>query len=83
MIKNAIVNTIGKHNIRTEDIGGQATTTEFMKCVIDEIQQLTPETGLFLAAFNIVNSFLYIYCAIKQELSLFKIEVKGIRMKKY
>ena len=48
VIKNAIINTIGKHNVRTEDIGGQATTTEFMKCVLDEIQSLTPEIGLFL-----------------------------------
>lgn len=45
VIKNAIVNTIGKHNVRTEDIGGTATTTEFMKCVIEEIQHLTPEIG--------------------------------------
>lgn len=35
--------------MRTDDIGGQATTTEFMKCVINEIQLLTPEIGLFRA----------------------------------
>lgn len=55
MIKNAIVNTIGKHNVRTEDIGGQATTTEFMKCVIEEIQQLTPEIGKLFLFFQIIK----------------------------
>jgi isocitrate dehydrogenase (NAD+) len=48
VIKNAVVNTISKHNIKTADIGGTATTTEFMKQVIDEVQLHTPEIGKLL-----------------------------------
>lgn len=44
-IKTAVVNTIGKHNVKTPDIGGTATTTEFMKQVVEEIQVQTPEIG--------------------------------------
>jgi hypothetical protein len=45
-MRNSIINTLGKHNVKTADIGGSATTTEFMKYVIEEIQQNTPEIGL-------------------------------------
>jgi isocitrate dehydrogenase (NAD+) len=45
VIKTAIVNTIVNHNVRTADMGGLATTTEFMKQVLEEIQVLTPEIG--------------------------------------
>ena len=46
IIKNALVSTIGKHNIKTVDIGGTSTTTEFMKKVIEEIDIHTPEIGI-------------------------------------
>jgi isocitrate/isopropylmalate dehydrogenase len=45
VIRNAVVNTIGKHNVKTVDIGGTASTSEFMKVVLDEIQRNTPEIG--------------------------------------
>ena len=45
MIKNAIVSTIVNHNIKTSDIGGTATTAEFMKKVMEEIEAHTPEIG--------------------------------------
>ena len=45
VIKNAVVNTIEKKNVKTQDIGGTATTTEFMKAVIEEIKLQTPEIG--------------------------------------
>lgn len=45
VIKNAVVNTIVDHNIKTTDIGGLATTTEFMKTFLDEVKILTPENG--------------------------------------
>ncbi len=55
VIKNAIVNTIVNHNIKTADMGGIATTTEFMKYVIEEIKSLTPEIGqcFFLILYHI------------------------------
>jgi len=56
VIKNAVVNTITKHNIKTTDIGGTSTTTEFMKQVIEEVQQNTPEIGkLFFIFSHLVN----------------------------
>lgn len=45
VVKNAVINTIGKHNIKTADIGGAATTSDFMKYVFEEIQANTPEIG--------------------------------------
>lgn len=44
-IKLAILNTIEKHQIRTSDIGGTATTTFFMDHLIKEIEEMTPELG--------------------------------------
>lgn len=44
-IKNAIVNTIVNHNVKTADMGGSATTTDFMKKVVEELLILTPEIG--------------------------------------
>ena len=46
VIKNAVLNTISKKNIKTIDIGGNASTSEFMKHVLDEIQAQTPEIGI-------------------------------------
>ena len=45
VIKNAVVNTIDRNNIKTFDIGGNASTTDFMKSVIREIELFTPEIG--------------------------------------
>lgn len=45
VIKNAVVNTIIDHNVKTADIGGLATTSEFMKQFLDEVKYLTPEEG--------------------------------------
>lgn len=45
VIKSAVVNTAVKHNIKTADIGGTASTTEFMRKVLEEIQIQTPEIG--------------------------------------
>ena len=52
-----MVNTAVKHNIKTADIGGTASTTEFMRKVLEEIQIQTPEIGLlrkflFLATYK-------------------------------
>jgi isocitrate/isopropylmalate dehydrogenase len=44
-IRNSIINTISKHNVKTADIGGSHTTTEFMNQVVEEIQNQTPEVG--------------------------------------
>lgn len=43
IIKQSIVNTITKHNVKTSDIGGLATTSDFMKVFLDEVKYLTPE----------------------------------------
>lgn len=45
VIKNAVLNTIQDHQIRTPDIGGTATTTEFVECVLKEIVRMTPQIG--------------------------------------
>lgn len=45
VVKNAIVSTIGTRNVKTADIGGTASTSEFMKHVVEEIQIHTPEIG--------------------------------------
>ena len=45
VIKNAVLATIDKHNVKTTDIGGSATTAEFMKKVTEEIELHTPEIG--------------------------------------
>jgi isocitrate dehydrogenase (NAD+) len=47
VIKNAVINTISKRNVKTVDIGGTASTSEFMKHVLEEIQIHTPEIGIF------------------------------------
>ena len=44
-IKNAVLNTIQEHKIKTPDIGGTATTTQFIECVLNEIIKLTPSIG--------------------------------------
>ena len=44
-IKNAVLNTIQEHQLRTPDIGGTATTTQFVECVLKEIVKLTPDIG--------------------------------------
>jgi len=46
VVKQSVLHTIIDQNVRTTDIGGDATTTDFMKTVIEEIQQMTPEIGL-------------------------------------
>jgi isocitrate/isopropylmalate dehydrogenase len=45
IIRNAIVKTIDDNNVKTSDLGGTHSTTEFMKVILDEIQRNTPETG--------------------------------------
>ncbi|CAF1669764.1 unnamed protein product, partial [Adineta ricciae] len=44
-IKNAVLNTIQEHKIKTPDIGGTSTTTQFVECVLNEIIKLTPSIG--------------------------------------
>jgi hypothetical protein len=44
-IKNAVLNTIQEHKIKTPDIGGTSTTTQFIECVLNEINKLTPSIG--------------------------------------
>ncbi len=44
-IKNAVLNTIQEHKLKTPDIGGTATTTQFIECVLNEIVKLTPSIG--------------------------------------
>ncbi|CAM4896554.1 unnamed protein product [Rotaria socialis] len=45
VIKKAVLNTIQEHNIKTPDIGGTATTTQFIECVLNEIVKMTPTIG--------------------------------------
>ena len=45
VIKTALLNTISKKNIKTIDINGSATTSEFMKHLLEEIEKQTPEIG--------------------------------------
>ena len=52
VLRNAVVNTIGERNIKTIDIGGTATTSEFMKHVLDEIHNQTPEIGTYFLTLN-------------------------------
>ncbi len=44
-IKKAVLNTIQEHKIKTPDIGGSATTTQFIECVLSEIVKMTPSIG--------------------------------------
>lgn len=46
VIKNALLNTISKKNVKTIDINGSATTSEFMKHLLEEIENQTPEIGM-------------------------------------
>lgn len=45
VIKTAVVNTITKRNIKTNDIGGYHTTADFMNVFLDEVKSLAPEEG--------------------------------------
>jgi hypothetical protein len=45
VIKKSVLNTIQEHKLKTPDIGGTATTTEFMQCVLNEIIKMTPKIG--------------------------------------
>ena len=56
VIKTAILNTISKKNIKTVDINGNATTSEFMKHVLDEIESQTPEIGFFFLIWRFYKS---------------------------
>jgi hypothetical protein len=40
-----LLNTISKKNIKTIDINGTASTSEFMKHLLEEIERQTPEIG--------------------------------------
>jgi hypothetical protein len=44
-IKNSVLNTIQEHKIKTPDIGGTSSTTQFIECVLTEIDKLTPQIG--------------------------------------
>ncbi|CAF0869906.1 unnamed protein product [Didymodactylos carnosus] len=44
-IKNAVLNTIQEHKLKTPDIGGNATTSKFVECMLKEIDKLTPTIG--------------------------------------
>ncbi|CAF1107242.1 unnamed protein product [Didymodactylos carnosus] len=44
-IKNAVLNTIQEHKLKTPDIGGTASTTQFVECTLKEILKLTPTIG--------------------------------------
>ncbi|KAI3380012.1 hypothetical protein SNEBB_004869 [Seison nebaliae] len=44
-IRHGILHTIREKNIRTQDIGGTASTSEFMNEVLSHIMTLTPEFG--------------------------------------
>jgi hypothetical protein len=45
VIKNAVLNTIQQHKLRTADIGGTTSTTDFVQCVLNEIIKMTPQLG--------------------------------------
>ncbi len=45
VIKLAVLNTMVKRNLKTIDVGGNLTTSEFMTHVLDEINLQTPEIG--------------------------------------
>ncbi len=44
-IKNAVLKTIQEHKLKTPDIGGTSSTTQFMESVLNEIINITPATG--------------------------------------
>ncbi|CAF4918167.1 unnamed protein product, partial [Rotaria sp. Silwood1] len=44
-IKNAVINTIQEHKIKTPNIGGTSTTTQFVECVLNEIVKMTLTIG--------------------------------------
>ena len=52
VIKKAVINTISIRNVKTIDIGGLATTSEFMKTFLDEVKILTPSEGYQLFVKN-------------------------------
>lgn len=45
VIKNAVLNTIQQHKLKTADIGGTTSTTDFVQCVLNEIVKMTPKLG--------------------------------------
>jgi isocitrate dehydrogenase (NAD+) len=58
-IKNAVLNTIQEHKIKTPDIGGTATTTQFIECVLSEIVKMTPAIGYKYEMQKATLSFRY------------------------
>lgn len=46
IIKTSVVQTITKHNVKTTDIGGMASTSEFMKVFLDELKHQSSLTDL-------------------------------------
>lgn len=52
VIKKAILNTMEEHKLTTPDIGGTATTIEFVQCVLNEITKMTPQIGFEYEMFQ-------------------------------
>ena len=59
VIKKAVLKTIQERQLKTPDIGGSATTTEFVRSVLDEIAQMTPTVGFDYQMQKQQNAFLY------------------------
>lgn len=58
-IKNAVLNTIQDHKIKTPDIGGTSTTSQFVECVLNEIVRMTPQLGFHYDMQQATQSFRY------------------------
>ncbi|CAF1670133.1 unnamed protein product [Adineta ricciae] len=59
VIKKAVLTTIQERKLKTPDIGGSATTTEFVQSVLNEIAQMTPTIGFDYQMQKRKNAFLY------------------------
>jgi hypothetical protein len=59
VIKKAVLNTIQEHKLKTPDIGGTASTTDFIKCVLDEIIKMTPQIGFDYQMQQSTKAFRY------------------------
>ena len=58
-IKNAVLNTIQDHKIKTPDIGGTSTTSQFVECVLNEIVRMTPQLGFHYDMQQATQTFRY------------------------
>ncbi|CAF0840993.1 unnamed protein product [Rotaria sordida] len=58
-IKKAVINTVQEHKVKTPDIGGTSTTTQFVECVLNEIIKMTPTIGFNYEMQKSTSGFRY------------------------